>query len=243
MRCTIQAVLQQHFDSYAAEHRLSLQQWKAANALMSCRTAALGGHVQRCEAGHLVGVWFNSCRHRNCPRCNALKNERWLKQQREKLLACAHRPVVFTMPSELRVLFRWNEALFTDALFDAVRDTMLTLVRDERHVGGTPGMMLARHTGSRSLAEHPHIHCQVSEGGLSPNGDWVSHIRRCVLPVKVVMSLSRGKVLHRLRTLLGDGDLILPGSLSARALNNELSCPLHTQGSRHFAAPLIRIVM
>ena len=105
---------------------------------MSCRTAAQGGHVQRCEAGHIVGVWFNSCWHRYCPRCKALKNERWLNQQREKLLACAHRHVVFTMPSELRVLSRLNEALFTDALFDAVRDTMLTLVRDVRHVGGTP---------------------------------------------------------------------------------------------------------
>ena len=94
---------------------------------MSCRTAAQGGHVQRCEAGHIVGVWFNSCWHRYCPRCKALKNERWLNQQREKLLACAHRHVLFTLPGELRVLFRLNEALFTDALFDAVRDTMLTL--------------------------------------------------------------------------------------------------------------------
>ena len=222
MRCTIQSILQQHFDSYAAQHRLALHQWKAANALMSCRTAALGGHVQRCEAGHIVGVWFNLCRHRYCPRCNALKNERWPNQQREKLLGCAHRHVVFTIPSELRVLFRLNEALFTDALFDAVRDTMLILVRDERHVGGPPGMMLARHTWSRAMALHPHIHCLVSEGGLSSSGDWVSPKRRCFLPAKVVMTLCRGKLLHRLRTLLGEGELTLRSSLSAGALNKEL---------------------
>ena len=74
MSCTIQSVLQQHFDSYAAQHRLPLQQRKAAKALMSCRTAALGGHVQRGEAGDLAGVWFNSRRHRYCPRCTPLRS-------------------------------------------------------------------------------------------------------------------------------------------------------------------------
>lgn len=222
MSCTIQSILSKHLEAYAKGHRLPSHQWKAAKALMHCRTATLGGHVQRCEAGHIVGVWFNSCRHRHCPRCNALKNERWLERQREKLLACAHRHVVFTIPSELRVVFRLNEALFTDAMFDAVRETMLTLVRDEQHVGGTPGLMLARHTWSRSLALHPHIHCLVSEGALSKDGCWVAPKRRCFLPARVVMSLYRGKLLHRLRALLEEGELELPQTTSARGLRAEL---------------------
>ena len=127
--------------------------------------------------------------------------------------------MVFTIPSELREVFRFNEGVFSDALFDAVRDTLLTLVRDPRHVGGTPGLMLARHTWSRSLALHPHIHCLVSEGALSSQGRWLEPRRRCFLPAKVVMTLYRGKLLHRLRRLLSEGALTLPASLDTCALS------------------------
>jgi len=222
MECTIQSILTQHFEAHTKRHRIPIHQWKAATALMQCRTAALGGHVQRCENGHIAGVWYNSCRHRYCPRCNALTNERWLLAQREKLLQCAHRHLVFTIPSELRVVFRLNDVVFTDALFAAVRETVMTLVGDERYVGGEPGVMMARHTWGRSLALHPHIHCLVSEGGLSASGEWLSAKRRCFLPARVVMSLYRGKLLSKLGKALAKGELELPRGMSAAALRDEL---------------------
>lgn len=170
---TVQGILQRHFEGYARSHRLSLPQYRAGRALSACRTAALGGHIQRCPNGHVERVWYNSCRHRSCPQCNALERERWLERQRARLLQCAHHHLVFTVAHELNALWVLNTERMMQALFGAVRDTLAELLADTRYLGAQPGMVLALHTWGRSLGLHPHIHALVSDGGLAEAG-WVA---------------------------------------------------------------------
>jgi hypothetical protein len=220
---TIQQILQDHFENLTRSRQLSAPQVKAARALRNCRSAALGGHVQRCPNGHVERVWYNSCRHRACPQCNALAKEQWLERTRARLIECAHWHVVFTIPHQLNVLWRLNTALMMDALFAAARDTLLELLADPRYLGAQPGIQLALHTWSRPLALHtwsrplalhPHLHCLISDGGLA-DGVWVAPRRSHLLPAKVVTRLFRGKLLEALRSLHAQGQLRLPEELSA----------------------------
>jgi len=221
MERTVRGIFREHFASYVEGRGVPGHHYRAAWSVMSCRTSALGGHVQRCEHGHVQGVWYNSCHHRWCPQCNGLVNERWLERQRCRLLAVAHRHVVFTIPHDLLLLWRLNEVALSDALFASVVDTIRTLCRDERHVGGEPGVLLARHTWGRSLSLHPHIHCLVTEGGLGSDGQWHGPRRRSFLPARVVMMLFRGKFLSRVRELMPA--LRLPRGESPRTVSNLLN--------------------
>ena len=221
---TIQQILNEHLDSLLRSHTLSVPQYRAARALSVCRTAALGGHVQRCPNGHVERVWYNSCRHRACPQCNGLAKEQWLERAGARLIECAHWHVVFTIPHELNVLWMLNTDAMMSALFAAARDTLLELLNDPRHLGAQPGIMLALHTWGRSLNLHPHIHALVSDGGLR-EGLWVQPRRSHFLPARVVMQLFRGKLLDALRALHRAGALRLPDELSAErfvSLTNRL---------------------
>jgi hypothetical protein len=210
---TIQQILNEHLDELLRSRTLSAPQYRAARALSVCRTAKLGGHVQRCPNGHVERVWYNSCRHRACPQCNGLAKEQWLERTRAKLIDCAHWHVVFTIPHELNVLWMLNTAAMMSALFAAARDTLLELLSDPRHLGAQPGILLALHTWGRSLNLHPHLHALVSDGGLR-DGMWVTPRRSHLLPATVVMQLFRGKLLDALRTLNRGGALRLPDDMS-----------------------------
>jgi hypothetical protein len=210
---TIQQILNEHLDGLLRSHTLSAPQYRAARALSVCRSAKLGGHVQRCPNGHLERVWYNSCRHRACPQCNGLAKEQWLERTRARLIECAHWHVVFTIPHELNVLWMLNTDALMRALFAAARDTLLELLNDPRHLGAQPGIVLALHTWGRSLNLHPHIHALVSEGGLR-DGVWIVPRRSHFLPAAVVMQLFRGKLLDALRELHRDGALRLPDDMS-----------------------------
>ena len=118
---SLQGILQEHFDQSCAEHKYSLPQYRAANALRACRTARLGGHVQRCPEGHVEQVWYNSCRHRVCPQCNGLARARWLERMQARLMACAHHHVVFTIPHELNGLWMLNGAAMMSVLFGLIQ--------------------------------------------------------------------------------------------------------------------------
>ena len=219
---TIQQLLQQHFDDLASSRRLSAPQYRAALALRSCRTAVLGGHVQRCPNGHVERVWYNSCRNRACPQCNGLARERWLERTRARLIDCAHWHVIFTIPHQLNGVWQLNTALMMDTLFGAARDTLLELLSDPRHLGAQAGIQLALHTWSRALALHPHIHALVSHGGMSEGG-WVKPRRSHFLPARVVMMVFRGKLLDALRKRHERGELRLPGALSAERFTTLLN--------------------
>jgi len=220
---TLQSIFEHHFGAYAATHRLPLHHHKAAAALLACRTAALGGHVQACPEGHEQRVWYNSCKHRACPQCAYLQVESWLAAQQARLLACDHYHVVFTLPRELHALWRFNRRVFADLLFRAARDTLFTLLQDPRYLGATPGMIAALHTWGRTLCLHPHLHCLVTGGGWTGAGTWKRVRGGFLLPVRVVAALFRGKLLAALRAGLTQGTLRLPDGKRPQAMANELN--------------------
>ena len=167
---TLQTIFQDAFPAYEQTHPLPAHVRRAARAIMQCRTAALGGHVQACPDGHMARIWYNSCRHRACPQCAYLQTERWLALQQARLLACDHYHVIFTLPHELNPLWLANVPVMTTLLFQAVRDTLGTLLADPKYLGAQPGIIAALHTWSQTLVLHPHVHCLVTGGGLTPDG-------------------------------------------------------------------------
>jgi hypothetical protein len=210
MDATLQSVFNMHFEQYMQTHALPLKHFKAANAIMACRTEAMGGHVQRCPDHHEEHVQYHSCKHRSCPRCHALEKARWVEQQQARLLACDHYHVIFTLPHELLDLWQLNTRWFANTLFQAARDTLITLLQDEKHLGATPGILMALHTWGRTLTLHPHVHCLVTGGGLDAQQQWRALCYDYLLPVAVVKALYKGKLLARLWTALQAGELAVP---------------------------------
>jgi hypothetical protein len=216
---SVQTILQASLDEYLKSHRLPEYQRHALWCLRHCRTSVLGGHTEVCPEGHVEQVWYNSCRHRSCPQCAYREIDRWLEAKREQLLPCDHYHVIFTLPSELRLLWRWNPLEMGQLLFQVVRDTLMSLLEDPRHLGARPGILATLHTWGRTLVLHPHVHCLVTGGGLTANGDWKAVRDGFLLPVRVLRLIYRGKFLSKLETLLREGRLSLPGNLTVeRAL-------------------------
>jgi len=210
MEATLQSIFQSSFSAYAKVHRLPLKDYQAAQAIMTCRTPLQGGHVQRCPDGHESHIQYHSCRHRSCPKCNALPKAEWAQAQYQRLLATDHYHVIFTLPHELLPLWRFNRRWFAHTLFTVVRDTLMTLSQDERHLGALPGVVLSLHTWGRNLSLHPHIHCLITGGGLGPDGHWRALARPYLFPSRVIRKLYRGKLLSSLWHALQGGELALP---------------------------------
>src|SRR5215471_3583544 len=168
---TLQTIFQDAFPAYEQRHALPAHVRRAAHALMQCRTAALGGHIQACPDG-------------SCPQCAYLQTERWLALQRARLLACDHYHVIFTLPHDLNALWLANVPVMTTLLFQAVRDTLGSLLADPKYLGAQPGILAALHTWSQTLGLHPHVHCLVTGGGLTPAGQWVAVRHGFLLPVR-----------------------------------------------------------
>ena len=229
---TLQDIFGARYPEYERTHALPSHVRKAARAIMQCRTAALGGHVQSCPDGHVTRVWYNSCRHRSCPQCAFIQVERWLASQRARLLACDHSHVIFTIPHDLNPLWLGNVPVMTSLLFTAVRETLTTLLADPKYLGAQPGIIATLHTWGQTLVLHPHIHCLVTGGGLTPSGQWVAVRNGFLLPVRVVMAVFRGKFLDALRTAWHCGDLQLPEALRPQPLLNLLNRLGHPQKTR-----------
>jgi hypothetical protein len=210
MAVTLQQILQTSFTAYATTHRVPQRVWRAARAVMSCRTATLGGHVRRCPQGHVTAIWDNSCRQRACPRCCSQRISQWLDGWQEQMLPTAHFHIIFTLPSELHERWQWNRARMAEVLFGRVRATLLTLLDDPKWLGATPGILAALHRWGRTLTRHPHVHCLVSGGGLTGDGQWQAVRTGYLLPVAVVRALFRGKVLGALEELWLTGQLTTP---------------------------------
>src|SRR5215475_9428228 len=220
---TLQTIFQDAFPAYEQTHPLPAHVRRAAHAIMQCRTAILGGHVQACPDGHMTRVWYNSYRHRSCPQCAYLQTERWLARQRARLLVCDHYHVIFTLPHELNPLWLANVSMMTALLFQAVRDTLCTLLADPRYLGAQPGILAALHTWSQTLVLHPHMHCLVTGGGLTAAGDWKAVRNGFLLPARVVMAVFRGKMLATIRHALACGALTLPEPMGPQQVLNLLN--------------------
>lgn len=206
----IQQVFRQHFPQYAETRRLSLREHEAGQRFMDCRTARLGGHVERCPEGHFQRSHYNSCKHRSCARCNALQNERWLERQKSRLLNCPHHHLIFTIAHELIPLWLFNRSALMNLLFHAVDDTLKDFLGDPRYLGASPGTLLAFHSWGRDLSIHPHIHALVSDGGLDNEGRWRRPRRSHFLPAKPLMLAFRGRFCALLHRALESGALRAP---------------------------------
>jgi hypothetical protein len=183
-------------------------------AIEVCRTSVLGGHKDKCDnCGHLE-ISYNSCRNRHCPKCQTLKKERWIEARSEDLLPFQYFHVVFTIPSELNHLVSMNRKVMYDLLFRSASETLIELANDPQHLGARIGAIGILHTWGQNLMDHPHIHCIVTGGGLSPDGSrWVSCRKGFFLPVRVMSALFSGKFLCHLKQCFKRGDLVFPGSI------------------------------
>src|SRR5215831_15707783 len=205
----LQQLLDAHYPAFAQTHSLPAHVREAVHCLRSCRTAALGGHVQACPQGHIERVWYNSCRHRFCPQCAQLQRAQWLERQRARLLACDHYHVIFTLPSELNALWLANVPVLAHVLFRAAWATLSTLLGDPKYLGAMPGILAALHTWGQTLVLHPHLHCLVTGGGWD-GVQWRAVRNGYLLPARVVMPVFRGKLLAALQEALETGQLHLP---------------------------------
>ena len=222
-KVTLRDILNEHYDGFAQTHPLSPDMKYAAARLRKCRTAALGGHVVSCPQGCLDRIAYNSCHHRSCPECALLDRERWLAGWKARLLNCPHQHCVFTVPHELLPVWRYNKRWFAGALFRAASQSLLELLRDERHLGAFVGLLAALHTWSQTLAEHVHLHVVVTCGGLDASGRWRAVKKSCLLPRKVLMVLFRGKLRGELLQALAAGNLVLPPETTAPQLRGLLN--------------------
>jgi len=195
----------------------STQQRRVLRAMARCRTAALGGHVERCDACGHKRIAYNSCRNRNCPKCQAAARAKWMAAEQAMLLPVDYFHVVFTLPHTLNALIRVNPRQLYAILFRAAAATLLTFARDPKHLGAEPGITMVLHTWGQNLIEHIHVHCVVTGGGLSlDQSGWISarHTRRrrpFLFPVKALSQVFRGKYLAALARLRRRGQLRFTG--------------------------------
>jgi hypothetical protein len=205
----------------------SYQQLKAFRAILRCRTATLGGHIDVClKCGHEEGISYNSCRNRSCPKCQAQARERWLEARQQELLDTGYFHVVFTMPHELNPLARNSPALLYDLLFAASSQTLLEVAADPKRLGAEIGFLSILHSWGSNLLLHPHVHCVVPAGGFSPDHRrWIHTHPRFLLPIPVLRRVFRDKFLFGLKRLYSNGSLNCSGPAAAfqdRELFSEL---------------------
>ena len=187
---------------------LSSAQRHAMTAIESCRTAALGGHVEQCgDCGH-QRVSFNSCRNRNCPKCQGLARAQWLEDRQAELLEVPYFHVVFTVPAEIEVIAFQNQTVVYDILFRAASETLRTIAADPKHLGAEIGFLGVLHSWGQSLTHHPHLHFLVPGGGIAPDGEsWIPCRPGFVLPVPVLSCMFRGLFLRALEKAFAAGEL------------------------------------
>ena len=194
---------------------ISLDQLKAMSAIEACRTAELGGHVERCAH---VQIAYNSCRDRHCPKCQGAAAQAWLEARQAELLAVAYYHVVFTVPAEVADIAYQNKAVVYDILFKAASQTLLTIAADPKHLGARIGVTAVLHSWGSAMTHHPHVHCIVPGGGLSADGQsWISCRPRFFLPVRVLSRLFRRLFLDKLADAHLEGRLGFFGDLAGLA--------------------------
>ncbi|MBK5054672.1 IS91 family transposase [Burkholderia sp. R-70006] len=225
---------------------LSLGQLKVMSAIEQCRSAALGGHVFRCEGCAAIEVAYNSCRNRHCPRCQAGAARRWLEAREADLLPVEYYHVVFTLPAAISAIAYYNKAVIYGLLFDIAAETLRTIAADPKHLGAQIGATLVLHTWGSALTHHPHVHGIVPGGGLSPDRSrWVACRPGFFLPVRVLSRLFRRRFLEELEVTHCRGQLRFFGEYAglndvaafARWLAPMRTCEWVVYAKRPFAGP------
>ncbi len=205
----------------------SLAQLKVMSAIETCRTAALGGHVERCEDCAHERIAYNSCRNRHCPKCQAAAARQWLEDREADLLPVPYYHVVFTLPAAIGAVAFQNKAAIYDLLFRTAAETLTTIAADPKHLGARIGLTAVLHTWGSALTHHPHVHIIVPGGGLSPDGSrWVACKPGFFLPVRVLSRLFRRLFLEGLAALKEAGRLDFFGDLAPLAAKSAFDATL-----------------
>jgi hypothetical protein len=212
------------------QSHLAWPQLKVMLAVERCRTAALGGHRDRClGCGHDSGLSYNSCRNRHCPKCQARARQQWTAARTRELVPAGYFHVVFTVPHQLSALILQNKRTLYSLLFRASAETLLEVAANPKYLGAEIGFLSVLHTWGQRLDHHPHIHCVVPEGGFAPGRSrWIRPRYRFFLPVAVLSEVFRGKFVDALRTLFRRHKLEFHGSLQALAQPRAFARFLHT---------------
>ena len=206
---------------------LSTGQRRVMTAIEVCRTAALGGHVEVCDRCGHQRIFFNSCSDRHCPKCQSLARAQWIENRKSELLECPYFHVVFTVPEEIAAIALQNKRTAYDILFCATAETLTTIASDSQHLGAEIGFFAVLHSWGQTLLFHPHLHCVVPGGGLSPDGKtWISCRPRFFLPVAVLSCLFRRLFLKYLQKAFDSGKLQFFGSLEKLCDPHEFSLHL-----------------
>ena len=197
---------------------LSIAQLKVMSAIETCRTSALGGHVERCEACAHERIAYNSCRNRHCPKCQGAAARQWLAERKAELLPVPYYHVVFTLPAAIGAIAFQNKAVVYDLLFKTAAETLTTIAANPKHLGARVGLTAVLHTWGSALTHHPHVHVIVPGGGLSPDGSPLDRLQvRLLLPVRVLSRLFRRLFLEGVAALHKSGRLAFFGDLALLA--------------------------
>lgn len=210
MKLEVADVFRQFGQTYRQDHAASLSrgQRRVMSAIERCRTAALGGHVEQCDACGHQRIAYNSCRNRHCPKCQSLARAQWLEERQAELLNTEYFHVVFTVPEQIAAIAFQNKEVLYNILFHASAQTLRAIAGDPQHLGADIGFISILHTWGQNLMHHPHIHCVVPGGGIAPDGKrWLACRPGFFLPVRVLSRLFRRLFLEQLRKAFGAGQL------------------------------------
>jgi hypothetical protein len=216
-RLEVAEVFRQHGEAFLDRYGETLrpEQRRVLSDIAACRTAALGGHVEECDqCGHRQ-IAYNSCRNRHCPKCQATAAAQWTADREAELLPVEYFHVVFTLPAALGPIALQNPREVYGLLFRAAAETLQQIAADPKHLGAEIGVLAVLHTWGQNLQHHPHVHCVVPGGGISPDASrWVACRPGFFLPVRVLSRVFRGKFLSLLRAAFDRGRLAFHGKLS-----------------------------
>jgi Putative transposase/Transposase zinc-binding domain len=214
-------------DRYGAS--LTWPQVKVLNAIERCRTAALGGHRDQCDRCGQQAISYNSCRNRHCPKCQTNARDKWLAARQQELLPVGYYHLVFSVPHTLVPLIWQNKKLLFKLLFQASAETLLEVAADPKHLGAEIGFLSVLHTWGQTLQPHPHVHCVVPGGGLSPDHrHWIGPPNHFFLPVRVLSRVFRGKFVAGLRRAFRQGKLAFFGACRPLAQQKAFAAFLRT---------------
>jgi hypothetical protein len=205
-------IFRMHGQSYRQNNGVSFEQQKVMNAILQCRTAALGGHLDQCDNCDATEISYNSCRNRHCPKCQTVKKLQWIKQREAELLPVLYFHVVFTLPHELNAMVYSNQALMYDLLFKAASETLLAFGHDTKRLGGELAAIMVLHTWGQTMTLHPHLHAIVPGGALTESGEWVEAKSNYLFPVKAMAKHFRANYLKRLQQYYTQGKLAFHGA-------------------------------
>ena len=216
-RVELADIVRAHGVAFRAGHPLPAVQYRALQAIQACRTAALGGHVERCDACCTLRYTYHSCRNRHCPKCQTRAKERWLEARRAELLPVPYFHLVFTLPHTLNALAQGNPKRIYDLLFESAASTLLEFGRNPRWLGGEIAATLVLHTWGQNLNQHLHVHALVTGGALAADGHWIAARKGFLFPVQALSQVYRGKFLAALTRAFAAGQCNLAGATAALA--------------------------